>query len=116
MMAVQHAQSGEVIALPLGAKLGTAATTALVKTSAFEAVRLVMPAGKTIPTHTAPGPITVQCLEGHVSFTAHGADRELRAGSFLHLAAGEPHALKALAPSSLLLTIIAAPKAAAGAT
>ena len=70
-MALEHAQSGEVVDVrPLGATLADAKTTTLAKTDAFELLRLVVPAGKEIPTHAAPGEIIVHCLEGRVTFTA----------------------------------------------
>jgi quercetin dioxygenase-like cupin family protein len=105
-MAIHHAKSGEVVALQLGAALATSETSALVKTSEIEVLRLVVRAGKTIPTHKAPGAITVQCLEGRVSFTAHGAAQELAAGDFLYLDAGEPHAVTGIEDASLLVTIV----------
>ncbi len=106
MMAIQHAKSGEVVALPLGVALATSETAALVKTNQIEVLRLVIPAGKEISTHKAPGPITVQCLEGRISFTAHGTPQELDAGEFLYLETGEPHALTGIEDSSVLVTIV----------
>jgi hypothetical protein len=50
-MAIQHAQSGEIIALPLRPTLALSKTTTLVKTVNLEVIRLVLPAGKEIPTH-----------------------------------------------------------------
>ena len=104
-MSLPHLKSGEIVQLPLRAALQASKTTTLVKTADLEVIRLVVPAGKEIPTHKAPGPITVQCLEGRVSFTAHGQSQELNAGTFLHLAAAEPHSLKGIEDSSLLVTI-----------
>lgn len=105
-MAIPHAQPGEVVTLPLGAAFSTALTTVLAKTSAIEVLRLVVPSGKEISTHQAPGPITVQCLEGRVEFTALGKTQQLDAGKFLHLAAGEPHSLRGIDNASLLVTIV----------
>jgi quercetin dioxygenase-like cupin family protein len=105
-MAIPHLKSGEQTELALGKDLPGANTTTLLKTDALEVIRLVLPAGKEIAQHTAPGEITVQCLEGKVLFTAHGAQRELAAGKFLYLSTAEPHALKALQDSSLLVTIL----------
>ena len=105
-MSIQHAKPGDVIQLPLGAALGSSKTTTLVKTAVLELIRLVLPAGKEIPTHKAPGEITVQCLEGRVAFTAEGTTQELATGQMLYLAAGEPHAVKAIEDASLLVTIL----------
>jgi quercetin dioxygenase-like cupin family protein len=105
-MSIPHAKSGEVVQLPLGSALQRTKTTTLVKTGDLEVIRLVVPAGKEIPTHKAPGPITVQCLEGRVSFTAQGQSQELHAGTFLYLTSAEPHSLKGIEDSSLLVTIL----------
>jgi quercetin dioxygenase-like cupin family protein len=106
-MAIPHAKSAEIVDVhPLGATLATGVTRTLVKTKAIEVIRLVIHAGKEIPLHKAPNEITVQCLEGRVAFTAEGQTQELTAGQLLYLAAGEPHALKGIENSSLLVTIL----------
>jgi quercetin dioxygenase-like cupin family protein len=105
-MAQPHAQSGEVVSvLPLGQRLGGARTTALLKAEQLEIVRIVLHAGKSLREHSAPGEITVQCLEGEVEFRTPGAVHMLHAGDFLHLRRGEPHSLAARRDASLLLTI-----------
>lgn len=105
-MAIQHANSGEIISLPLGAAIASSKTTTLVKTADLEVIRLVLPAGKEIPSHKAPGEITVQCLEGRVGFTADGRTQELSSGQMLYLAASEPHALIGVEDSTVLVTIL----------
>ena len=105
-MSIPHAKPGEVVPLLLGSDLCSAKTTTLVKTADLELIRLVLPAGKEIPSHKASGEITVQCLEGRIAFTAEGKTQELSAGQLLYLAAGEPHAVKAIEASSLLVTIL----------
>lgn len=105
-MSIQHAQPGEVIQLPIGAALASSTTTTLVKTADLELIRLILPAGKEIPIHKAQGEITVQCLEGRVAFTAHGKMQELGVGQLLFLAADEPHAVRAIEASSLLVTLL----------
>ncbi len=105
-MAIPHAASGEVIDIrPLGEGLRRAITTVLVKTERLEVLRMVLPEGKEIPVHRAPGEITVQCLEGTVEFQAHDQSRTLQAGQMLYLAAREPHALRAIEDASVLVTI-----------
>ena len=105
-MSIHNAVAGEIIELPLGADLDSSKTTTLAKTAHLELIRLVLPAGKVIPLHKAPGEITVQCLEGRVAFTAEGKAQELTAGQLLCLAAGEPHVLKGIEDSSLLVTLL----------
>ena len=106
-MAIPHAKSGEVIDIrPLGPALAQAKTTTLVKTKTLEIIRLVIPAGKDIPEHHAPGEITVQCLEGRVVFTTGSTRRELAAGQMLYLSSAEPHSLHGLEDASVLVTIL----------
>jgi quercetin dioxygenase-like cupin family protein len=105
-MEISHIKSGEALQLSLGTALSGAKTTTLIKTTDLELIRLVLPAGKIIPLHKAPGEITVQCLEGRVEFTAEGRTQELTGGQLLYLAAGEPHALQAIESSSLLVTLL----------
>jgi quercetin dioxygenase-like cupin family protein len=106
-MSVPHANPGEVVDVrPLGAALASAATRTLVKTEAVTVVRLVVPAGKEIPTHTAKGELIVQCLEGKIAFTAYGKMHDLEAGHLLYLPAGEPHSLRGVEDGSLLLTVV----------
>ncbi len=105
-MALPHAKPGEVVDVsPLGAKLNTVRTTTLVKSDTLEVLRLVLPAGKEIAPHAVPGEITVQCLEGRVMFRARGSEREMSAGTLLHLAGGDEHSLRAIDDASLLVTI-----------
>jgi quercetin dioxygenase-like cupin family protein len=70
----------------------------------MEVRRLTLPKGRELPTHRAPGEITVQCLQGRVAFTADAITVELEAGRMLFLEAGTPHSLVGLEDSSLLVT------------
>ena len=106
-MSIPPANPGEVVAVrPLGAALATTATRTLVKTAAFDVIRMVVPAGKEIPTHRAKGELVVQCLEGKIAFTACGVTHDLEAGQLLCLPAGEPHSLRGIEDGSLLLTAL----------
>ena len=102
-----HSQPGEVVDVrPLGPALADTKTRTLFKTENVEAVRIVMPAGKEISEHEAPGEIIFQCLEGKVAFTAQRKTTELEAGHLLYLAAEEPHSVKCIEDASFLLTIL----------
>ena len=106
-MALKHAQPGEVVDLrPLGEHLAEARTSAIVRTSSFEAARLVLAAGSEIPTHKVAGRITLHCIEGRVELGLPDADVELVAGDWLYLDGGEPHSVRGVEDSSLLLTIL----------
>jgi quercetin dioxygenase-like cupin family protein len=106
-MAIPHAKSGEVIDIrPLGSALAKSKTSTLVKSKALEIIRLVIPSGKDIPEHRAPGEITVQCLEGRVTFATGSMRHELAAGQMLYLSSAEPHSLHGLEDASVLVTIL----------
>jgi quercetin dioxygenase-like cupin family protein len=109
-MAIPHVKPGEIIQLPLGAAWSASKTTTLVKTDTLELIRLVLPAGKEIPSHTARGEITVQCLEGKIAFTTLGWTHELTAGQLLYLPAGESHSVRCIEDASALLTIVLHPQ------
>ena len=106
-MAIPHAVSGEVVDVrPLGKAISSTITHTIVKTASLEVIRIVLHAGNELPPHRVPGEITVQCLEGNVTFRAGDVDRELSAGQLLYLAGGVEHALRASTDSSLLVTIV----------
>jgi quercetin dioxygenase-like cupin family protein len=106
-MAIEHARSGEPISVrPLGNALPGERTKTLIKTPALEVIRLVIPAGKEIPTHQVPGEITVQCLEGRVAFTAGTSTHDLESGQMLYLEGSTPHALRGIEDASVLVTIL----------
>jgi quercetin dioxygenase-like cupin family protein len=109
-MAQTHAASGDIIDIrPLGAALAEHVTTAFFKSARMELVRLVLPDGKALRQHSVPGEITLQCIEGSIEVTTPTARHRLAPGQLLHLDAGEPHALQALADSTALLTICLVP-------
>jgi quercetin dioxygenase-like cupin family protein len=109
-MAQPHTRSGEVVALrPLGAALAQARTTALLKARQLEVVRLVLAAGRSLPQHAAPGEITLLGLEGQIELTTPSGRVEIGPGDFIHLAAREPHAVRAVRDASALLTICLLP-------
>lgn len=105
-MTISHAKPGDVIDVgPLGDKLPETKTQTLFKSDDVEVLRLILPAGKVIPEHKAPGAITVHCLEGEIAFTAFGKTQTLTNGQMLCLPKAEPHALTAAQNSSVLVTI-----------
>jgi quercetin dioxygenase-like cupin family protein len=93
-----------ILHLPLGTTVGGVKSAMLMKSDGLELIRLVIPAGKEIPPHRAPGEITVQCIEGLIAFEHDGHALELRPGDLLHLGPQETHSLKGVADSSVLVT------------
>jgi len=108
-MATHHAAPGEIVDLASWADdLPNEKTKVIIKTNDIELARLVIPKGKEYPNHKVSGPIVVQCLQGKVELTAMGATQELHSGQLLYLVAGEPHSLKGVEDSVILLTILLA--------
>ena len=106
-LATSHSCPGSTIDIrPLGERIASSKTHTLFKTELMEAIRLVLPAGKKIAEHKAPGEITVQCLEGRVKFEIGDESHDMRAGDFLYLEAAKPHAVEAIEDSSVLVTIV----------
>lgn len=105
-MALTHTPSSEVVHIaPLGAAITGAVNTAVLKAKELEVIRLVVPAGKTLPQHQVPGEITLLCIEGECELKTPGALQVLATGDFVHLEGGTPHALTGRSNASLLLTI-----------
>lgn len=106
-MAMHHASPGEVFDLaPLGSNLKDARTTAIVKSEAFEVVRLVVHAGVDIKKHQVDGPITLHCLEGRAVLGLPETTLELSGGQWVYLEGGVPHSIRGIEDTSLLLTIL----------
>jgi quercetin dioxygenase-like cupin family protein len=106
-MAQPHAKPGQVVDLkPLGQRLSTSKTTALVKERHFETVRLIVREGAEIPPHAVDGNIMLHCLEGQVVLGLASGDVVLTEGEWVYLDRGEKHSLKGVVNSSLLLTIL----------
>jgi quercetin dioxygenase-like cupin family protein len=106
-MAIPHAEPGDVIDVrPLGAALPATRSHALFKSADLEVMRIVLRAGQELPPHAVTGEITLQCLEGRISFSCDAGMRELAAGELIHAARNELHGLRGLEDSSLLLTIV----------
>lgn len=107
-MAIPHAAPGIPVDLqPPGEPLSKAQTTALVKTEAFEAIRLAIPKGHEVcRNHQVEGPITVQCLAGRIAFTAGDDTRQVREGHWVFLPGGVPHTIAGVEDSLVLLTVM----------
>lgn len=106
-MAIPHAASGELIDIqPLGIYLSQTTSSTLVRADHLEVFRFVLTAGQSTPEHKASGAITIQCLEGLVELKAHGRIQTMRLGNMVYLSDAEPHSVKAIESSSLLVTIL----------
>jgi quercetin dioxygenase-like cupin family protein len=109
-MSLHHAASGEIIAVrPLGEKLAEAPSVALLKAHQIEVMRLVLAQGRAIPEHQVAGELTMQCLEGEIELRAHGKTQILHAGEMVYLEGAVPYAIRAVEPSSVLMTVVLRP-------
>jgi formate transporter len=105
-VALVHTAPGQAVDVqPLGARLAGAQNVALFKSADLEVTRLVLHAGKSLPSHKVAGEITVQCIEGALDVTADGRSHVLRAGQLLYLSGDVVHAVTALEDASALLTV-----------
>lgn len=106
-MSLPHALSGQPVAVaPFGPGLSGQRTVALFKSAQLEVIRLVLAAGKTMPTHKVAGEITIQCLEGLLAIEVHGQSTLLAAGELMFLQGEVPHSVTARAAASALVTIV----------
>ena len=104
-MALHHIQPTEIAHLNEAGENGSR-HRALVKTSQFEAMRLLLAAGEEIPEHQVEGFATVQCLNGSVKLILNDKTVTMNAGDWLYLDQGQPHAVRAIADAGLLVTIM----------
>lgn len=106
-MALPHATANEPVDVrPLGAWLAGEKTTALFKSRDLEVIRLVLPAGASLPPHQVRGEITIHCLEGRLTVECEeGVRSTLEGGQLLFLSGGQRHGVSALADASALVTI-----------
>jgi quercetin dioxygenase-like cupin family protein len=104
IMPVRQLEISDVIDLRFsGTGTAEGPSRLLAKTATLEVRQLILSKGREIPTHHAPGEITVHCLEGRIAFTA-STTRELGAGQMIVLAAGAPHSVIGLEDSTVLIT------------
>jgi len=100
-----NAQPGESIDVQPSETVVEFKMAKLIAMPHLHVVRMDLPAGKEIAEHQAPGELIVHCLAGHVSFATEGKTVELKSGELLYLPHREVHAVTAIKPSSLLLTL-----------
>ena len=106
-MALLHAGSGELLDVrPLGAALSNAQTYTLVPGPPLEVFRMILLAGKGIPSHHVNGPLTIQCIEGLVELELPGRLHTMQAGDLVYLDPGAAHGLRAVQDSSILVTLL----------
>jgi quercetin dioxygenase-like cupin family protein len=87
-------ESGKVVSLTLAQRPGVAMTL-----FAFDA-------GEGISTHAAPGDAMAFVLEGEAQITVDGVAHKVTGGNAIVMPCGIPHAVKAVTPFKMLLTVV----------
>lgn len=106
-MAHRRIEPGEVVNLYDPANdLPKDSTLALMKTSDMEAIRMVLPKGKEVTEHSVNGEVSVQCLEGKTEFDVGDESHLLTEGDWLYLSRHQPHSMRVIEDTVLLVTIL----------
>ena len=79
----------------------------LAKSGRFRLVLTAMADGNEINTHQADSPMTLQVVQGSLTFRTAGQEYRLNAGQVLFFGPGEAHDIRAVEDSALLLTLSA---------
>lgn len=77
----------------------------LLKTPSLRVVLVTMRAGTELHDHVAPGPITLQPLQGRFMLILEGGEREVAVGTLMTLEGDTRHAVRAIEDGAFLLTI-----------
>jgi quercetin dioxygenase-like cupin family protein len=75
-------------------------------TPSARVVVLAFDRGHLMKEHRAPRPLLLQALDGHLRITADDRTVDLRPGGLLYLPASVTHAVEAVQPSRLCLTLL----------
>ncbi len=89
-------EKGKVVSLTLAQQPGVGMTL-----FAFDA-------GEGVSTHAAPGDAMAYVLEGEAQITIDGVPHPVAAGGVIVMPSGIPHAVKAVTPFKMLLTVVKA--------
>lgn len=106
-MATHHASAGEIVDLQTWANdLPEQVSKVITVTDDIELARLVFKSGDSFPENILPGPVILHCLTGKIQLNVSGTVKQLLPGQLSFLFAVEPHSIKVLADSVILITIV----------
>jgi quercetin dioxygenase-like cupin family protein len=106
-VSIPHGQSGQRMAVtPFAHDLQQQRTVALFKSEQLEVMRLVLLAGKSMPSHKITGELTIQCIEGRLDVEVAGKSTVLQPGQLMFLLGAVPHSVTALGDASALVTLV----------
>ena len=105
-MIIPQAVPGEALNIrPLDSSLPDSKTVTLVRSDDLEVSRSVIHEGEEEVSCEGVGEVIILCLEGHVAIETPSAAQELDVGQLLYLRAGEPHSIRGIDHTSLVLII-----------
>lgn len=78
----------------------------LYKDDHLRLVGFAFDSGQELTDHTAGVPVTIQVVTGRFAITAGDDEDEIVPGSWVHIPGGLTHALRALEPSVMVLTLL----------
>jgi len=98
----------EALLLPemVNYQAGAVVSRALIQRTAATLTLFAFDEGQGLSEHTAPFDALAHVLEGEAEITVSGKPIVTRAGQAVLMPANQPHALKALTPFKMLLTMI----------
>jgi quercetin dioxygenase-like cupin family protein len=79
----------------------------LAKSGRLRLTLVALNEGIEVGTHHADSPMTIQLLQGRLTFRVDNEDHELQAGQVLFFGPGDAHDIRATQESALLLTLSA---------
>ncbi|HEY8794373.1 MAG TPA: hypothetical protein VIM15_05450 [Gemmatimonadaceae bacterium] len=103
---VQHLTDDEMLVdRSLVALHGRSART-LIKEGPLRVTVIALAANGNLPAHSTSGPISIQLLEGDITFTAAGREYPLGSRDLLVVAGGVEHSARSAAGGAFLLTVV----------
>ncbi len=109
-MFIKNFEQGKVVELKkqIEVEAGTIVSKTLVNSNFMTMTLFAFDAGQGVSTHAAPGDAFVVCLEGKAEVELNGEKLSIREGESLIMPANAPHAVKAVEPYKMLLTVVKA--------
>ena len=98
------AHVGLAEALPVVAESTT--SRVLVDNDVMRIVQFTFDTGQLLTEHTSPRAVSCLLTSGRLTFTVDGTEHDMGPGDVIYLAPGVPHALVAVEPSRLTLTMV----------
>ncbi len=107
-MFIKNFEHGKVVTLKdqISVESGTIVSKTLVNSDAMTMTIFAFDKGQGVSTHSAPGDAFVVCLEGKAEVELDGQKLTVSEGESLIMSANAPHALKAIEPYKMLLTVV----------